>query len=140
MADGGYQRTCRRCQHTWFVPSDIAEERPNLRAATSQYLSLIRGKFDDQVALRTHYQQLAAAAKCPQCGATSFTQQKVAESPASPEPTAEVPPSAPAAPRVPEGQIGTYVCSWASTRSRATSIARPRGTSKPGAIWIPYPS
>ena len=109
MADGGYQRTCRRCQHTWFVSSDIAEERPNLRAATSQYLSLIGGKFDDQVALRAHYQQLAAAAKCPQCGATSFTQQKVAESPASPEPTAEVPPSAPAAPRVPEGQIGTYV-------------------------------
>ncbi len=109
MADGGYQRTCRRCQHTWIVPSDIAEERPNLRAATSQYLSMIGGKFDDQVALRTHYQQLAAAARCPQCGAMSFSQQKVAESPTSPEPPSEVPPSAPPASTVPGGQIQTYV-------------------------------
>ncbi|HXR22277.1 MAG TPA: LURP-one-related family protein [Acidimicrobiales bacterium] len=109
MADGGYQRTCGRCQHTWFVPSDIAEERPNLRAAASQYLSTIGGKFDDQVALRTHYQQLAAAARCPQCGATSFTQQKVAESPTSPEPPSEVPPSAPSASTVPDGQVQTYV-------------------------------
>ncbi len=28
-------------------------------------------------------------------------------------------------------------CSWASTRSSATQMARPSGTSKPGAIWIP---
>ena len=95
MADGGYQRTCTRCNRTWLVPSDIAEERPDFKAAASQYLSLIGGKFADQVALRAHYQQLAAAAKCPQCGATSFAQQKAPDSPASPEPPSAVPPSAP---------------------------------------------
>ncbi len=109
MADDGYQRTCGRCHHTWVVPSAIAEERPNLRAAAGQYLSIIGGTFDDQVALRTHYQQLAAAARCPQCGATSFTQQQVAASPTSPEPPSEVPPSAPPTSTVPDGQIQTYV-------------------------------
>ena len=44
MADGGYQRTCTRCNRTWLVPSDIAEERPDFKAAASQYLSLIGGK------------------------------------------------------------------------------------------------
>ena len=93
MADGGYQRTCTRCQRTWLVPTDIAEERPNLKAAASQYLSMIGGKYADQVALRTHYQQLAAAAKCPQCGAT---------------PSA-VPPSAPQGSPAPDVQTLIYV-------------------------------
>ena len=106
MADGGYQRTCGRCHHTWFVPAAIAEERPNLRTVASQ---MIGGTFDDQLALRAHYQQLAAAARCPQCGATSFTQQQVAESPTSPEPPSEAAPSAAPTSPVPEGQIQTYV-------------------------------
>ena len=109
MADGGYQRTCTRCHRTWFVPSDIAEERPNFKATASQYLSLIGGKFADQVALQAHYQQLAAAAKCPQCGAMSFTQEKAPEAPTSPEPPAVVPPSAPSASSVPGGQTQIYV-------------------------------
>jgi uncharacterized protein YxjI len=109
MADGGYQRTCTRCQRTWLVPTDIAEERPNLKAAASQYLSMIGGKYADQVALRTHYQQLAAAAKCPQCGTTSFTQKKAPESPTSPEPPSAVPPSAPQGSPAPDVQTLIYV-------------------------------
>jgi uncharacterized protein YxjI len=109
MADGGYQRTCTRCRNTWLVPSDIAEERPDLKAATSQVMSMIGGNFADQVALRAHYQQLAAAAKCPACGATSFTQEKAAESPTSPETPSTVPSSAPQAAPAPDGQPLIYV-------------------------------
>ncbi len=108
MADGGYQRTCTRCHHTWFVPADIAEERPNLKAASSQYLSAL-GSVQDQAALRAHYQQLAAAAKCPQCGATSFTQEKAPESFTSPEPPSTLATGAPQASPVPDGQTPIYV-------------------------------
>jgi len=109
MADGGYQRTCTKCQHTWFVPADIAEERPNLKSLTGQFASMIGSSVQDQFAMRAHYQQLAAAAKCPQCGATSFTQQKVAESPTSPEQASAVPPSPPPAAAAPAGQSQLYV-------------------------------
>jgi uncharacterized protein YxjI len=109
MADGGYQRTCTRCQHTWLVPTDIAEERPNVKSITGQLGSLIGGNFADQLALRTHYQQLGAAAKCPACGATSFTQVKAPESPTSPEPPSAVPSSAPQASPAPDGQPVIYV-------------------------------
>lgn len=105
MADGGYQRTCTKCQHTWLVPSDIAEERPNVKSITGQLGSLIGGNFADQLALRTHYQQLGAAAKCPSCGATSFTQAKAPESPTSPA----LPSSAPQASPAPDGQALIYV-------------------------------
>jgi len=94
MADGGYQRTCTKCQNAWLVPTAIAEERPNVQSITSQLGSLIGGNFADQVALKAHYQQLGAAAKCPQCGATSFTQAKLPDVPDSPEPVAAPPPSA----------------------------------------------
>ncbi len=109
MADGGYQRTCTRCQHTWLVPSDIAEERPNVKSITGQFASMIGGSVQDQFALRAHYQQLGAAAKCPQCGATSFTQAKAPESPTSPEPPSAVPSSAPQASPAPDGQPPIYV-------------------------------
>jgi uncharacterized protein YxjI len=81
MADGGYQRTCAKCQHAWVVPTAIAEERPDLKSIGGQMASLIGGNFADQVALKAHFQQLGAAAKCPQCGATSFTQVKEADVP-----------------------------------------------------------
>jgi len=109
MADGGYQRTCTRCQHAWLVPSDIAEERPNVKSITGQFASMIGGSVQDQFALRAHYQQLGAAAKCPQCGATSFTQAKAAEVPTSPEPPSAVPSSAPQASPAPDGQPPIYV-------------------------------
>jgi uncharacterized protein YxjI len=109
MADGGYQRTCTRCQRTWLVPSDIAEERPNVKSITGQFASMIGGSVQDQFALRAHYQQLAAAAKCPQCGATSFTQSKAPESPTSPEPPSAMPSSAPQASPATDGQPLTYV-------------------------------
>jgi uncharacterized protein YxjI len=115
MANGDYQRTCNKCHRTWTVPAGLAEERPNLKALASQFTSTIGATFDEQLALRTHYQQLGNAAKCPQCGATSFTQQKVADSPDSPDsPTspqapAETPPSVPAASTLPGGQIQTFV-------------------------------
>jgi uncharacterized protein YxjI len=79
---------------------------------------MIGATFDQQTALRTHYQQLGNAAKCPQCGATSFTQQKIAgsttspDSPTSPgtataqQPPAETPPSVPA---TPAAQLQTFV-------------------------------
>ena len=111
MADGGYQRTCTRCQNTWLVPSDIAEERPNVKSITGQLGSLIGGNFADQVALKAHFQQLGAAAKCPQCGATSFTQAKAPDVPDSAEPPAAVPSSAPQASPAPSdaGQPQLYV-------------------------------
>jgi uncharacterized protein YxjI/predicted nucleic-acid-binding Zn-ribbon protein len=109
MVDGGYQRTCTRCQHTWFVPSDIAGERPNLKSITGQFASMIGGTVQDQFALRAHYQQIGAAAKCPQCGATSFTQQQVAESPTSPEQTSAVPAGPPPASTAPQDQSQLYV-------------------------------
>jgi uncharacterized protein YxjI len=83
-----------------------------MKGLASQFASTIGATFDDQLALRTHYQQLGNAAKCPQCGATSFTQQKVADSPDSPDSPqspAEVPPSVPAAPQMPASQIQTFV-------------------------------
>ncbi len=85
MADGGYQRTCTKCQHAWIVPTAIAEERPDLKSIGGQMASLIGGNFADQVALKAHFQQLGAAAKCPQCGATSFTQVKQPDVPDAPE-------------------------------------------------------
>ena len=115
MANGDYQRTCNKCHHTWSVPAGIAEERPNMKSLASQFASTVGAKFDDQIALRAHYQQLANAAKCPQCGATSFTQQKVADSPdsptspTSPQSPAEMPASVPAASDVPDGQVRTFV-------------------------------
>jgi len=88
MASVTYQRTCNRCQHTWSVPSDIAEERPNLQGLTARYASMAfaspADQLKEQLALRAHYQALGNAAKCSNCGATSFTQQKSADSAASP--------------------------------------------------------
>jgi len=86
-----------------------------VKGLASQFASTIGATFDDQLALRTHYQQLGNAAKCPQCGATSFTQQKVADSPtspdspAAPQAPAETAPSAPAASPMPGGQVQTFV-------------------------------
>lgn len=98
MADGGYQRTCNNCQNTWLVPSAIAEERPDLKSITGNLTSLIGGNFNDQVALKAHYQQLGAAAKCPQCGATSFSQAKLPDVPDAPSPMAAPPSSDVASP------------------------------------------
>jgi uncharacterized protein YxjI len=109
MADGGYQRTCTKCQNTWLVPTDLAEERPNVKSITGQLGSLIGGNFADQVALKAHFQQLGAAAKCPQCGATAFTQAKAPDAPTSPEPPPAVPSSAPQGSPAPDGQTLIYV-------------------------------
>ena len=97
MADGGYVRTCSKCQTSWPVPTAIAEERPSVQSITGQLGSLIGGNFGDQVALKAHYQQLGAAAKCPQCGATAFTQAKAPDVPDAPEPSAAEPAAAPSA-------------------------------------------
>jgi len=80
MASGAYLRTCKRCQHAWTVPAELAEERPSMQGMANQLTSLISGGYNQQVTFQEHYKQLAAAAKCPQCGATSFTQEPVAES------------------------------------------------------------
>jgi uncharacterized protein YxjI len=109
MTNGAYQRTCNKCQRQWLVPVEIAEERPNVKDMASQALSMVGGGFEQQAKLRAHYQQLAGYAKCPQCGATSFTQQKVAESIAPPEPTADVPAGAPPAASQTSDQPQTYV-------------------------------
>jgi len=92
MADGWYQRTCRQCQHAWLVPAAIAEERPDIGSITSQVMSQIGATFDQQNAMRAHYQQLAAAARCTQCGATLFTQ-----APTSAQPVPDAPPPGPPA-------------------------------------------
>jgi uncharacterized protein YxjI len=115
MANGDYQRTCNKCHNTWSVPADIAEARPNMKSLASQFASTIGASFDEQLALRTHYQQLGTAAKCPQCGATSFTQLKVADSPISadspttPQSPAGAPPSVPPASTTAGGQVRTFV-------------------------------
>jgi uncharacterized protein YxjI len=115
MANGDYQRTCNKCHTTWSVPAAIAEERPSMKSIAGQFASTIGATYDDQLALRAHYQQLGLAAKCPQCGATSFTQQKVAgspitpEAPSSPQPPTETPASVPAASPMPPDQVRTFV-------------------------------
>jgi uncharacterized protein YxjI len=126
MADGGYQRTCTKCGTTWLVPTALAEERPNMQSITGQLGSLIGGNFNDQLALKAHFQQLGAAAKCPQCGATSFTQVKQPDVPDVPEPAdaasaapatdgagfaavASAPPAPAIAQASPAGQPLTYV-------------------------------
>ena len=109
MADGGYQRTCTKCQTTWLVPTDLAEERPNVKSITGQLGSLIGGNFADQVALKAHFQQLGAAAKCPQCGATSFTQAKAPDAPTSPEPPSAAHSTNPQASPAAAGQPQLYV-------------------------------
>ena len=109
MADGGYQRTCNKCQTSWLVPADIAEERPNPKSIAGQFASMIGGTVQDQFALRAHYQQLAAAAKCPQCGATSFTQATAPESMAAPEQASATPSSAASATTAPPAQSQLYV-------------------------------
>jgi uncharacterized protein YxjI len=96
MADGGYQRTCNKCQHTWLVPTALAEERPDFKSMAGSLTSLIGGNFNDQLALKAHFQQLGAAAKCPNCGATSFTQVKQPDVPDAPEAQTATP-SAPSA-------------------------------------------
>jgi len=96
MADGGYLRTCTKCQHTWLVPTALAEERPDFKSMAGSLTSLIGGNFNDQLALKAHFQQLGAAAKCPQCGATAFTQVKQPDVPDAPEPPASTPDAGPA--------------------------------------------
>ena len=96
MADGGYQRTCNKCQHTWLVPTALAEERPDFKSMAGSLTSLIGGNFNDQLALKAHFQQLGAAAKCPNCGATSFTQAKQPDVPDAPETQPATTPAAPA--------------------------------------------
>ena len=120
MANGDYERTCNKCHNTWSVPAALAEERPTMKSIASQFASTMGAKYDDQLALRAHYQQLGMAAKCPQCGATSFTQQKVADSPDStsspaspdspttPQATAQMPPSVPGGP-MPGVGVRTFV-------------------------------
>lgn len=109
MADGVYQRTCKKCQHTWSVPAEIAEERPDVKSIAGQFTSLIGGSVQDQFALRAHYQQLGTAAKCPQCGATSFTQEKVAASTASSDQTPAAPQAATPAATAQPPQTQLYV-------------------------------
>jgi hypothetical protein len=94
MTDGAYQRTCNRCQRQWLVPVEVAEEHPNAKDIAGQYLSMVGGGFEPQAKVRAHYQQLAGFAKCPQCGAPSFTQQQVAEPIPAPEPSGAMPTSA----------------------------------------------
>jgi uncharacterized protein YxjI/predicted nucleic-acid-binding Zn-ribbon protein len=105
MVDGGYQRTCKKCGQTWLVPSEIAEERPDVKSIGGRFTALIGGNFADQVALRAHYEQLGAAAKCPQCGATSFTQAKLPDSPTEAPPAWSSPSNAIPAPPVPSNPI-----------------------------------
>ena len=112
MAVGDYLRTCKRCQHSWIVPADIAEERPNAQSLAGQFVSTIGATFDQQTALRAHYQQLANAAKCPQCGATSFNQEKIADTTAVPATATPAPApveSGPAGSASSPGQVRTFV-------------------------------
>jgi len=97
MAEVWYQRTCRQCGRAWLVPASIAEERPNIQSITNQVIGQVTSTYDQQLAMRAHYQQLAAAAKCPQCGATSFAQARYDGPPPAPAtagPDAATPPAA----------------------------------------------
>jgi uncharacterized protein YxjI len=131
MAEVWYQRNCRQCGGAWLVPASIAEERPNIQSITSQVIGQVTSTYDQQLAMRAHYQQLASAAKCPHCGATSFTQARYDGPPPAPAPAdpagpaasvAAAPPASarsaipappspaiPAPPPPPTGQIQTFV-------------------------------
>jgi uncharacterized protein YxjI len=92
MADGGYLRTCNKCQTSWPVPTAIAEERPDFKSIAGQIGSLIGGNYAGQMALQAHFKEIGAAAKCPKCGATSFTQAKQPDIPDAPDtPAASAP-------------------------------------------------
>jgi len=126
MAEVWYQRTCRQCGRAWLVPASIAEERPNIQSITNQVIGQVTSTYDQQLAMRAHYQQLAAAAKCPQCGATSFAQARYDGPPPAPAtagpdaatppaaapasaPPGSVPPAIPAPPPTAISQTQTYV-------------------------------
>ncbi|HLX34163.1 MAG TPA: LURP-one-related family protein [Candidatus Limnocylindrales bacterium] len=78
MPDGSYQRTCNKCGTQWPVPAEFAEERPNLGDVSKAMFASL-ASVQDQMKLRQHYMQLGSYAKCPNCGATSFTQQQIAD-------------------------------------------------------------
>ncbi len=67
-----------------------------MRTVASQAIGQIGASFAQQAALREHYMQLGAAARCPQCGATSFSQERAADPPAAPG-ASGAPAAAPAA-------------------------------------------
>jgi uncharacterized protein YxjI len=101
MAEVWYQRTCRQCGGAWLVPASIAEERPNIQSITSQVIGQATSTYDQQLAMRAHYQQLASAAKCPHCGATSFTQARYDGPPPAAAPIEPAASAAAAAPPIP---------------------------------------
>jgi len=109
MANGDYQRTCNKCHHTWSVPAGIAEERPNLQSSrvNSHRRSAPSSTTRSRSARTTN--GLANAARVPAVRRQSFTQQKVADSPTSPQSPAEMPASVPAASTTPGGQIQDIV-------------------------------
>jgi uncharacterized protein YxjI len=136
MASGAFLRTCKRCQKAWTVPAELAEERPSMQGMAGQLTSLISGGYNQQVAFQAHYKELAAAAKCPQCGATSFTQEPVADSalPALPvdSPSSVDPaPSAPAMPLAPSAASDPSDPSTWLPQSFAQQAAAPQASAAP---------
>ena len=125
MAEVWYQRTCRQCGRAWLVPASIAEERPNIQSITSQVIGQVTSTYDQQLAMRAHYQQLAAAAKCPQCGATSFTQARYDGPPPAPATAGADAAAAPAAP---------------PTSAPSTTPAPPASAPPPAAPQVPPPT
>lgn len=82
MGKHEYSRTCKRCQAQWFVPAVIAEAKPRKQAkAVGWFTPIIGGarqKLRAEAAMiDVQNQELARSQQCPQCGSSSYEQEKV---------------------------------------------------------------
>ncbi|HYK95632.1 MAG TPA: LURP-one-related family protein [Candidatus Dormibacteraeota bacterium] len=114
------------------MPGGFAEEHPNPKDMATQILGMVGGGFQQQADFRAHYQQLASFAKCPQCGAASFTQEKVAESAAPPEPTA----SQASSPETSPAPVPMSASSPTPATQPQTYVLNEKLVSLTGDLWI----
>ena len=76
-----YQRTCQRCQTTWFVPAEIGEAKPLKKAKGAGWFTPIVGAKRqalraDAALIEQQNRDLTAAGQCPQCGSSAFQQER----------------------------------------------------------------
>jgi ribosomal protein S27AE len=84
-----YKRTCSRCQHVWYIPKKLADERaPNSlemagakmqrAGANMSLVSFSRTRKQLQVQhLEEKRARVLDNSRCPSCGSTAFGQQRM---------------------------------------------------------------
>ena len=84
-----YRRVCNRCQHEWYLPKKLAEERApggmemagaKMRSSGAN-MSLVSFKRSARqlkvMQLEERAARVAENSRCPACGSSSFEQQKM---------------------------------------------------------------